>query len=288
MPENFSRKLERAFNNYGQLCVGVDPHATLLIDNGIDDSLQGLEEFSSRLLEGMIGHVGIVKFLVSFFERFGSAGLKVLENQLSLAKQEGLLVIADAKRGDIGSTMAAYADAWLGKDASFICDALTVNPFLGVGSLEPAMAAAVERGKGLFVLCATSNPEAQTVQGSMRDGVGLSKSIANDVSKFNKLTSQSNSRFGSIGLVVGATVDLLQNELDDLNSEGSKLRSPILSPGFGAQGVNLTQAKEIFPNTFGDTIFSASRSILRNGLAGVDKTIIADATVLADALGGKI
>jgi len=284
LPENFSTKLERAFSTFGQLCVGIDPHASLLIENGLDDSLEGLDRFSRTVLEHACGLVGIIKYQVSFYERFGPEGLMVLQQQLRLAKDAGLLVIADAKRGDIGSTMEAYSEAWLGKDAAFLCDALTVSSFLGVGALEPAISAAVERGKGLFVLCATSNPEARLIQQSRNQSVTVSGQVAAEVERYNKLTSQSNSKFGSIGLVVGATIDLQSQGLESLNSQSKTLRSPILAPGFGAQGVHLSQAKAIFPATHSDTIFSISRSVLRDGLSAVRNSIKHDSVELAQAL----
>jgi len=286
LPETFSTKLERAFSSHGQLCVGIDPHQSLLEENGLEDNLYGLETFASSILEAATGRASIVKFQVSFFERFGPDGLRILQQQLVLAKQAGLLVIADAKRGDIGTTMQAYADAWLGQNAPFMCDALTVNPFLGVGSLQPAIALAAERGKGLFVLCATSNPEAAALQGARTDGSTVSSAIADEVAKLNSVTATTNSRFGTLGLVVGATIDFLGLGLENLNSGLDRLASPILAPGFGAQGIPLSKAKEIFSHNSGKTIFSVSRSLLRDGLANVSHCIEQDVAELKTSLAG--
>lgn len=284
MPESFSKKIERAFASSGQLCAGIDPHSSLLEENDYTVSLEGLDHFCSTLLESVVGNVGIVKYQVSFFEKFGPEGMKVLQNQLSLAKKAGLLVIADAKRGDIGSTMQAYSDAWLAQDAPYMCDALTVSPFLGVGSLEPAVVSAVERGKGLFVLCATSNPEAALLQSAETSNGSVSAQIADEVKSLNHISAQSKDLFGSIGLVIGATVNLGARGLGDLNSGQTNLRSPILAPGFGAQGGSLSQAKQIFGDNAGDVIYSVSRSILRNGIQNVGKTLIADTNELAESL----
>ncbi|NCA07204.1 MAG: orotidine-5'-phosphate decarboxylase [Micrococcales bacterium] len=284
LPDTFSRKLESAFAAYGQLCVGIDPHPELLEEQGLVQSPEGLYAFSMQMLEGISGVVGIVKPQVSFFERFGSEGFAVLERVLSEANRAGLLVIADAKRGDIGTTMAAYADAWLAKDAPFICDALTVNPYLGVGALLPAVTAAVERGKGLFVLAATSNPEALGLQSAKTVELTVAKAIADQVSSLNHQIAQSKSVFGSIGLVLGATVDLDSFGLANTNVGSAQQRTPILAPGFGAQGARLADAKNIFDKDSDSVLYSISRSALRNGLQNLTRTLENDKEELLQAL----
>ncbi len=284
LPETFSRLLEQAFSKNGQLCVGIDPHEELLDDSGLSQSIEGLRHFSLSLLDELTGTVSIIKPQVSFFERFGSAGLKVLEDLCAEASSRGFLVIADAKRGDIGSTMSAYTQAWLGKAAPFIVDALTLSPFLGVGSLAPAVAIASERGKGLFVLCATSNPEGRALQLATVGGISTSKSIATEVSLLNQLSAQSKTRFGNIGLVIGATVNLDAYGLKDLNSDSSAIAAPILAPGFGAQGARLSDAKSIFGSNSDKVIYTISRSALRNGLHSVKSVVTADQQELAQAL----
>ena len=114
MPTSFGVKLSDSFAKYGQLCVGIDPHAVLLSDWGLNDDIQGLESFANSVLDSAVGRVGIIKPQVSFFERHGSRGFAVLEKLAERASQTDLLVIMDAKRGDIGTTMDAYFDAWLG------------------------------------------------------------------------------------------------------------------------------------------------------------------------------
>ncbi|MEI8232048.1 MAG: orotidine-5'-phosphate decarboxylase [Actinomycetes bacterium] len=284
MPETFSRLLEQAFSKNGQLCVGIDPHEELLDDSGFDQSVDGLRHFSMALLDELSGTVSIIKPQVSFFERFGSAGFRVLEDLCAEASSRGFLVIADAKRGDIGSTMTAYAQAWLGKAAPFIVDALTVSPFLGVGSLAPAVAIASERGKGLFVLCATSNPEGQTLQMADSEGISTAKSIANEVSALNQVSAQSKTQFGNMGLVIGATVNLEAYGLKDVNTDSSAIAAPILAPGFGAQGARLSEAKRIFGSNADKVVYTISRSALRNGLHSVKSVVVADQQELAQAL----
>lgn len=283
MPDSFSKKLETAFDSKGQLCVGIDPHEDILIENGFEVSAKGVLDFGLSVLDQLYGAVSIVKPQVSFFERFGSAGFNSLEQLLDAAQSKGFLVIADAKRGDIGSTMEAYAHAWLGKSAPFTCDALTVNPYLGVGSLAPAAALASERGKGLFVLAATSNPEGVALQTSTAD-VTVAAQVAREVDRMNKSTAISNSKFGSNGLVIGATVSLSDFGLAGLNQDRESLRTPILAPGFGFQGARLEDAKSIFKALSGDVLYSISRSALRDGIRSASRAVQDDQNTLHKAL----
>jgi orotidine-5'-phosphate decarboxylase len=282
LPDTFSRSLEAAFSSKGQLCVGIDPHEDILLDNGFEISASGVYEFSMKMLDQLEDTVSIVKPQVSFFERFGAEGFSTLEKVLESAKDRGLLVIADAKRGDIGSTMEAYAQAWLGKSAPFVCDALTVNPYLGVGALAPAASIASERGKGMYVLAATSNPEGVLLQSSGQ--VSVAEQVANEVAALNSATASSNSRFGSIGLVIGATVPLAKLGLAKINEDKTALRTTILAPGFGYQGAKLEDAKSIFGALSGDVLYSISRSALRDGILGVKMAVQQDQNTLHKAL----
>ncbi len=284
MPETFSKKLEKAFNTSGQLCVGIDPHEELLDESGLPQSPEGLRSFSLTLLDELTGTVSIIKPQVSFFERFGSAGFKVLEDLCSEASARGLLVIADAKRGDIGTTMTAYAQAWLGKAAPFLVDALTVSPYLGVGSLAPAVSIASERGKGLFVLCATSNPEGSVLQNSVNAGISVARQVADEVASLNQVSAQSKTRFGTAGLVIGATVDLNDFGLSSLNANDVINSSAILAPGFGYQGARLSDARRIFGRNADNVIYTISRSALRDGLYSVQSAVAADQRELSKAL----
>lgn len=283
MPDTFSRKLENAFASRGQLCAGIDPHESLIDEAGYSLDSDGLELFSMKLLDEITDVVSIIKPQVSFFERFGARGFAVLENLLVEASKRGLLVIADAKRGDIGSTMQAYSDAWLSKNAPFMCDALTVSPFLGVGSLHGTIAEASERGKGIFVLCATSNPEGRDVQMASNGDISVSEMIAEQAIELNQISANSESRFGSVGLVIGATIDnpgLLQT----LEGEGGKLRTPILAPGFGAQGAVLGDIRRTFGSIAEDVICSVSRDILADGLDNARRRANALQETLNEAL----
>jgi len=284
LPDSFSRRLETAFSRHGQLCVGIDPHDQLLEDSGFRNSSQGLADFSNSMLDALSGTVGIIKPQVSFFERYGSIGFRVLEDLCAEATSRGFLVIADAKRGDIGTTMSAYADAWLAKDAPFIIDALTVSPYLGVGALAPAVSLAAERGKGLFVLCATSNAEGRDLQSAVGKQGSLANMIAQEVAVLNRVSAQTKTHFGSIGLVVGATVKLDALGLSELNLSEDAPKSAILAPGFGAQGAKLSDAKDIFGVNAKNVIYTISRSALRDGIASVSTVVKADQLELAEAL----
>ncbi|MDE2386477.1 MAG: orotidine-5'-phosphate decarboxylase [Actinomycetales bacterium] len=285
MPTSFGERLETAFSKYGHLCVGIDPHASLLEEWGLADDIEGLRSFANTVLDASVGRVGIIKPQVSFFERHGSAGFAVLENLAERAAETDLVVIMDAKRGDIGTTMDGYFDAWLGKSAPFVCDALTVSPYLGFDSLSGVMANAIDRGKGLFVLAATSNPEGKALQTA---NVSTNKSIATDIwqrlAKVNSVTSAPSSSLGSFGAVVGATLDLRGFGLV-LDESESALTTPILAPGFGAQGAELADAKRLFGANSDALIASVSRSVLRAGARGVSAAIESSASELNNAMG---
>lgn len=285
MPESFSSKIEKIFANIGQLCVGIDPHSHLLDENGFSDDATGLEHFSFKLLDSVSSAAGIVKPQVSFFERFGAKGFAVLEKLLTEASGRGLLVIADAKRGDIGSTMEAYTAAWLDKAAPFICDALTLSPYLGVASLHQTIATATERGKAVFILCATSNPEGADIQQASRNGDTVSVSVATQAFKLNEISARSNSRFGNVGLVVGATVKD-QSVFDKLSSQKQTLRAPILAPGFGAQGANLADLRTIFGDCAQDVICSISRDVLSDGIMNAGQRASQAQDVIRQTLAG--
>lgn len=285
LPTSFGSKLSDSFAKYGQLCVGIDPHAALLEDWGLSDDVHGLEKFANAVLDAAHGRVGIIKPQVSFFERHGSKGFAVLEKLSERAAQTDLLVIMDAKRGDIGTTMDAYFDAWLGKNAPFISDALTVSPYLGFGSLRDTLSGAAERGKGVFVLAATSNPEGASVQRATFGTKTLAKTIWDSLGEINSVTATGNARFGSFGAVLGATLNLKSFGLDEVLDGQSQAATPILAPGFGAQGAELIASKQLFGEAASQVIHSVSRSVLQAGEAGLAKSIDAAKAELSFGLG---
>lgn len=235
---SFGQRLSAAFHSYGQLCVGIDPSQEQLMSWGLAHSVNGAKEFSSAVLDAVEGLVGIVKPQVAFFEQYGPAGIQLLASVLEDASSRGLLVIADAKRGDIGSTMDGYTRAWLGQEASFSCDALTLSPYLGPESLSETIEVALSNDRGVFVLAATSNPEAKSVQAAIgRSGISVASEVVAFAGKHNAAP------LGSVGVVIGATV-----ELDGLGIDSSQLiQTPILMPGFGAQGSKLSMVRQFGP-----------------------------------------
>ncbi|WP_404475808.1 orotidine-5'-phosphate decarboxylase [Microbacterium aerolatum] len=268
MTGSFGERVRAALAARGPLCVGIDPHAALLESWSLADSAAGVREFGLRTVEAASNRVGIVKPQVSFFERFGSAGLAALEDVLQAARDAGLIVIADAKRGDIGTTMDAYAEAWLTPGSPMEADALTVNPFLGVGALDSTFARAHEHGKGVFVLAATSNPEATDVQRARTAAEqAVSAEIVAQVSTRNARSTPSG-EWGSLGFVIGATVDWTDAGLTPFSPP-----APILAPGFGVQGAGPADLHARFTASAATVIASESRSILSAGPDGIATAI---------------
>lgn len=255
----FGSRLHAATLSHGRLCVGIDPHEALLRDWGLPASAAGVREFGLRTVDAAAGRVGIVKPQVSFFERWGSAGFAALEETMAAARGAGLLVIADAKRGDIGTTMDAYAAAWLSPGAPLEADALTLSPYLGVGALASTLELALANGKGAFVLAATSNPEASALQAARMGERSVAASVAAAVGAVH--TDGSADEWASLGLVVGATVDLPALGLTTPFAR----TLPILAPGFGAQGAEPADLDRVFGSFADGVIASESRSILSAG-----------------------
>lgn len=255
MTEPFGSRLRRAMDERGPLCVGIDPHASLLAEWGLGDDVAGLERFSRTVVEATADRIAVLKPQSAFFERFGSRGVAVLERTVEEARAAGALVVMDAKRGDIGSTMAAYAESFLRKDSPLFSDALTVSPYLGYGSLSPAVALARESGTGLFVLALTSNPEGGEVQHAVReDGRGVGATMLAHLAAENA----GEEPLGSFGAVVGAT-------LGDLSSYDLAINGPLLAPGIGAQGATPADLPRVFGAAVRNVVPNVSRGVLRHG-----------------------
>ena len=287
----FGERLQGAFDRFGRLCVGIDPHAWLLTEWGLPDTAAGAESFGRRVVEASAGLVGIVKPQVAFYERFGSAGYAALERVLGDARAAGLLVIADVKRGDLGTSVEAYGQAWLSAGSPLEADAITVNPYMGVGSLASTIALAGDMRKGLFLLAATSNPEAAALQqavlaGGAQAGLSVAASVLAQVRAHNESALNASvhnpsvpneadntdsagpaGAFGSVGVVLGATVSLGDFGID-IHAPASAVVTPVLAPGFGHQGANSTDLTSLFGGYAGGVIVSESRSVLS---AGPDK-----------------
>ncbi|MFC8450584.1 orotidine-5'-phosphate decarboxylase [Kitasatospora sp. NPDC057223] len=250
----FGARLRHALDTRGQLCVGIDPHASLLASWGLSDDIAGLETFSRTVVEALADRVAVLKPQAAFFERFGSRGVAVLEQSVADARAAGALVLMDAKRGDIGSTMAAYADAFLSPSSPLFSDAVTVSPYLGFGSLRPALDLARANGAGVFALALTSNPEGAEVQRATGAG---GETVAATVLRHLTAENQGAEPLGSFGAVVGAT---LADAGVDLAING-----PLLAPGIGAQGATMADLPRVFGGAVRNVVPSVSRDVLKHG-----------------------
>lgn len=279
----FGGRLSAEFSRGRHLCAGIDPHARLLAEWGLDDDAAGAERMGREVVAASAGVAACVKPQISFFERFGSAGFAALERVLADARAAGLLVIGDVKRGDIGSTFQAYADAWLAPGSPLEVDAMTVAPYMGFDTLSGAFPYVREHGKGLFVLAATSNPEARPVQTAVRgDGRTLAASMIEAASAFNAAEFPA-APVGSVGVVIGATLDLADFDIDT-GGEALAPALPVLAPGFGAQGARIEDAAAIFGRLGVALLANESRSVLAGGPAGLAGRVRARADVIARAL----
>jgi len=267
MSESFGARVRFAMDELGPLCAGIDPHPALLAHWGLDENVQGLERFAMTCVEAFAGTVAVVKPQSAFFERFGSAGVAVLERTLTGLREAGTLSLLDVKRGDIGSTMSAYARAYLSHDGPLRADAITVSPFLGFESLRPALDLAHECGRGLFVLTLTSNPEGAHVQHATRDGRSVAAGIVDGVTAQNAADAGAGV-LGSVGMVVGATVG---GAVAHLGLDLAAANAPLLAPGVGAQGATTDDLRTVFGAALGNVLASSSREILG---AGPDSTAL--------------
>ena len=277
---SFGERLSDSWERYGHLCVGIDPHDYLLDLWELERTATGAREFGLRVLDACVGVAGVIKPQVSFFERFGSSGFVALETVLARASDAGVLVIADAKRGDIGSTMDGYAHAWLSPESSLRSDAVTVSPYLGVESLTGIAALAEAHAGGLFVLGVTSNPEAVALQTARL--TDSPSTVSADVIRSVRTLAQADTspdKVSNIGVVVGASTDLSAYGINEEDLEGL----PILAPGFGSQGARVRDAKSRFGRASASLIVAQSRSILEAGRDGVAEAVRREASEVADA-----
>jgi orotidine-5'-phosphate decarboxylase len=252
---NFGERLDRAVDARGPACVGIDPHPGLLESWGLSDDVDGLARFAESCVAAYSDSAAVVKPQSAFFEAYGSRGIAVLERTIAELRAAGVIVLLDVKRGDIGTTMAAYARAYLDPSSSLVSDAITVSPYLGVGSLDPAFELAAAHGAGVFVLAQTSNPEGPQVQlASAADGRPVGQVVVDELARRNA----GHGSLGPFGAVVGATI-----QAGDVNYDG--LGGPILAPGVGAQGGTPETVRTIFGSSLRGVLPSVSREVLRHG-----------------------
>lgn len=279
--ETFGARLRRAMDERGPLCVGVDPHPELLARWELPESADGLAAFCDRAVAALGDRVAVIKPQSAFFERYGSRGIAILESTIRQFRDSGALVLLDVKRGDIGSTVRAYAAGYLDPSSSLYVDAVTASPYLGVGSLGPMFETATAHGGGVFVLALTSNPEGRSVQHAVgADGRTVAQTVIDEISQLNKGAVG----LGSFGVVVGATVG-------ETGHDFAKLGGPILVPGLGAQGGTPADLRTIFSASISGVLPSYSREVLESGpdigrlRAAVDRVLAECRGVLASAVG---
>lgn len=254
---SFTSRLLAQQARKGPLCVGIDPHPFLLQQWGLSDDAVGVRSFAQIMVEAAIeAQVASVKPQAAFFERHGSAGVAVLEELLGQLRAAGILTILDAKRGDIGSTMLAYAQSCLAPGSPLEADALTVSPYLGYGALAPAIELAAETQRGVYVLALTSNPEGPQVQDLGAPTVAES---------LMSLAAQDNNGLklgGTVGLVIGATV---AHRVAGIEAELAQFGGSILCPGVGAQGATVQTLSRTFPNVRAQLVVPISRGLASAG-----------------------
>jgi orotidine-5'-phosphate decarboxylase len=250
----FGERLDKALDTRGSLCVGIDPHPALLEAWGFDVDGDGLARFAATCAAAFGDLAAVIKPQSAFFEYHGSSGIAVLEGTIAAAREAGAIVVLDVKRGDIGSTMAAYARAYLDPGSTLASDAITVSPYLGVGALEPAFELCERYDAGAFVLALTSNPEAAALQNAVAgDGRTVAQTVIDELAARN-----ADATLGSLGAVVGATIG-------ETSCDFSALNGPILAPGVGAQGGTADDVRRLFGAAQRNVLPSVSREVLRHG-----------------------
>ena len=253
-PSMFADRLIAATAQHGPLCVGIDPHAGHIPALFGGDTPEGLEKWGIAVVKAATGRAGIVKPQAGLFERHGWQGMRALAHVCAAAKEAGLIVLMDAKRGDIGSTAEGYAAAHLAKEAPFACDALTVNPYMGLDTLEPHIRAAEASGKGVIVLARTSNPGSADYQARDVEGAPLYARVVESLAPFISRL-EGNSGWSGLMLVTGATGPDEARTLRELAP-----KALFLVPGYGAQGAGASDAVAGFVDGQGGCV-NASRSV---------------------------
>ena len=258
--KNFAQRFLELAGSRSPFCLGIDPTPQLLKAWELTDDAEGLARMCETIASAAQDRLAIVKPQIAFFERFGSKGIHVLEKLIESFHERGTLVLVDGKRGDIGSTVEAYAQAYLGPASAFRADAITAHAYLGFGALEPLLDRAVEVGAGVFVVVRSSNVEGIALQNAVlrNDGRTVADSLSDMITEFNEQTS--GSEIGPIGAVVGATIE------NDLLSTLERLpRSLILAPGIGHQGATFDDLRKRFQTHAARAIPSSSRAVLDRG-----------------------
>jgi orotidine-5'-phosphate decarboxylase len=255
---SFAERFLALADTRSPLCLGVDPAVELLRQWGLTLDAAGLRSFCNITMEAMGDRAAVVKPQSAFFEQFGPEGMAELRHLVGMIKERGALALIDVKRGDIGHTLDAYADAMIGPESPFGGDAMTATAYMGFGSLMPLLKKAAERGAGVFVVVRSSNPEGRVLQDAkLADGRTVATALANDITEFNAMVSDG---VGPIGAVMGATIEGTATE-----TLASLPKSLILAPGIGAQGATFDDMARNFGPATARALPSVSRSILAKG-----------------------
>jgi orotidine-5'-phosphate decarboxylase len=256
---SYGERLATLIAERGPLCVGVDPHPGLLASWGLAADVQGLERCARGMIEALGGIVPVFKPQSAFFEAHGAAGIAVLERTLADIKAVGAISLLDVKRGDIGSTMDAYAAAYLSDGSPLVADAVTLSPYLGFGSLDGAIELADRGGRGVYVLALTSNPEGVQVQRARSvDGRTVGQIVIDEAASRNATRIKPGAGLGPVGVVVGATIGPTATEF-------TALRGSILAPGIGAQGGTSADLAAVFGDATRFVLPAASREVMSAG-----------------------
>ncbi len=269
---SFGERLAKRIAEYGPLCIGLDPSREVLEAWGQPQSAVGLEGFMADVIDRVPESLAAVKPQVAFFERFGATGWRILEDSVHELRQRGFLVILDAKRSDIGSSVEGYAEAYFGEGPLRV-DAITASPYLGVDALNPLFESAASLGCGVFVLCRTSNLEGRGIQDHCSvDGRPIWEDVQDAVAKLNP-----GPKLGSVGLVMGATLTDRLERFDLHNG-------PILAPGFGHQGATADSFAKLFRTVTDRTLASYSRSLLLRGPTSFAASVFGAADEFREAM----
>jgi len=256
---SYGERLGALVSERGPLCVGLDPHPSLLDSWGLAANAQGLERCARGMVEALGGTVAVFKPQSAFFEVYGAAGIAVLERTLADIKAAGAISLLDVKRGDIGSTMDAYAAAYLSDGSPLAADAITLSPYLGFGSLDGAIEMADRGGRGVYVLALTSNPEGPQVQHARAaDGRTVGQIVVDEAASRNAVRRKPGAVLGPVGVVIGATIGHTETDFTALGGS-------ILAPGIGAQGGTAADLPAVFKDATRFVLPSTSREVMAAG-----------------------
>lgn len=253
----FAARLQQKIVEHSPLCVGIDPSAALLKACDLPDTPEGAFQFGKRVLEAAEFRISLLKPQSAFFERFGSAGLRAVEELASLARSREVLVLLDGKRGDIDTTGAAYAEGYFSATTTLRVDAVTTHVYLGLAALDPFLEIAARADGGVFVVVRSSNPEGRELQTArLGNGETVAQNLCREITLRNRRRAEG---LGYIGAVVGATCD------DAEQTVAALPQSFILAPGVGAQGATMQDVLKRMPSARGRVLPNVSRAILANG-----------------------